>query len=176
MRKSVGGTLYQAREHLGVQIPVLGFVLGAEDAALGGPFETLLEFLRIDAPEKLLEGGPGGGERCGVLCLELAEVLRIASTDPARVDKVVSKRTMASSTPREKFSGDSGPSLAGGEMRKRLRNSLRLWFKSINPRTASRSSWPANCSAAERASVVMLCGSMPAPRQKAASPKSKSPS
>ena len=51
---------------------------------------------------------------------------RIASTEPARVDIVVSKRTSASSTPCEKFKGDSGPSCGRRrDIRKRLRNSLR---------------------------------------------------
>src|ERR1700733_12068387 len=75
MRKSVGGTLRQAGEHLGIQIPILRFVLRTEDIALGGPLKTFLQLFGINASEKLFERGAGGGQRCGVLSLELTEVL-----------------------------------------------------------------------------------------------------
>src|ERR1700736_6373899 len=74
MRKSVRGALRKTCEHLGIEVPVLGLVLGSEDAALGGSVETFLQFLGIDAPEKLLECGASGGQGRGILRLELAEI------------------------------------------------------------------------------------------------------
>src|SRR5882724_6183583 len=75
MREAVRGALRKAREHLGIEIPILRLVLRSEDAALGGSVKTFLQFLGIDAPQKLYECGAGGGERRRILRLELAEVL-----------------------------------------------------------------------------------------------------
>src|ERR1700692_2514188 len=75
MRKTVRGALREAGEHFCVEIPILRLVLGSEDAALGGSVKAFLQFLWIDAPEKLLECGASGAERRGILRLELAEVL-----------------------------------------------------------------------------------------------------
>src|SRR5882724_12794151 len=75
MRKTVRGTLREAREHLGIQIPILRLVLRSEDAALGGSVKTLLQVRRVDAPEELLERDSGGGERRRILRLEFAEIL-----------------------------------------------------------------------------------------------------
>src|SRR5258708_3837557 len=75
MRETVRGALCKAREHLGIEIPVLRLVLRSEDAALGGSVKTFLQFLGIDAPKKLLERRPGGRHRRSILRLELTEVL-----------------------------------------------------------------------------------------------------
>src|SRR6266852_2096097 len=75
MRETVRGALCKAREHLGIEIPVPRLVLRSEDAALGGSVKTLLQFLWIDSPKKLLECGAGGGQRRSILRLELTEVL-----------------------------------------------------------------------------------------------------
>src|SRR6267378_3518045 len=75
MREAVRGALCKACEHLGVEIPVLPFVLRSEDAALRGPVKTFLQMLRIDAPEKFFECGAGGRRGRGILRLELTEVL-----------------------------------------------------------------------------------------------------
>ncbi len=126
VRKSVGRALRQSREHLGVQVPIFPLVLAAEHAALGGAIEPLLQLLRVDAPEELLERGPEPASEAAFCAFKSRKFSRIASTDPRRVDVVVNKRTKASSTPCEKFNGDSGPSTGGGgDIRNRLRNSLR---------------------------------------------------
>src|ERR1700724_1338100 len=49
MRKTVRRPLHQTREHFGIQIPELGLVLRAEDAALGAALEALFQLLRIDS-------------------------------------------------------------------------------------------------------------------------------
>src|SRR5260370_4258464 len=74
MGKTVRGALCETREHLGIEIPILCLVLRSEHAALGGSVKTFLQFLWIDAPKKLLECGASGGQRRGILRLELAEV------------------------------------------------------------------------------------------------------
>src|SRR5260370_16997868 len=75
MREAVRGPLRKAREHLGIEIPILRLVLRAEDAALGGSVKTFLQFFWIDAPKKLFECGARGGERARILRLVLTEVL-----------------------------------------------------------------------------------------------------
>src|ERR1700676_1514184 len=75
MRETVRGALRKAREHLGIEIPVLRLVLRSEDAALRGTVKSLLQFLWIHAPKELLECGAGGGQGRSTLRLELAEVL-----------------------------------------------------------------------------------------------------
>src|ERR1700719_2374623 len=75
MREAVRGALRKAREHLGIEIPILRLVLRAEHAALGGSVKTFLQFLWIDTPKKLLECGASCGQRRGILRLELTEVL-----------------------------------------------------------------------------------------------------
>src|SRR6266481_4796233 len=75
MREAVRGALRKAREHLGIEIPILRLVLRAEDAALGGSVKTFLQFLWIHAPKKLFECGARGGESRSILRLELTEVL-----------------------------------------------------------------------------------------------------
>src|SRR5258707_12485293 len=75
MREAVRGALRKAREHLGIEIPILRLVLRAEDAALGGSVKTFLQFLWIDAPKKLFECGARGGGRRSILRLALTEVL-----------------------------------------------------------------------------------------------------
>src|ERR1700730_11944172 len=75
MRETVRGALGKAREHLGIEIPVLRLVLRSEDAALGGSVKTFLQFLGIDAPQEFLECGAGGRQGRGILRLELTEVL-----------------------------------------------------------------------------------------------------
>src|SRR3982074_494952 len=74
MRESVRGALCKTREHFGIEVPVLRLVLRSEHTALAGSVETFLQFLRVDAPEKLLECGASGGKGRGILRLELAEV------------------------------------------------------------------------------------------------------
>src|SRR5258708_20476727 len=68
MRKTVRGTLREAREHLGIQIPILRLVLRSEDAALGGSVKTFLQVRRVDAPEELFECDSSGGARRPILC------------------------------------------------------------------------------------------------------------
>src|SRR3984957_5268982 len=86
MRKTVRRPLHEAREHFGIQIPELGLVLRAEDAALGAALEALFQLLGIDSPEKLLERGASGAQGRGVLSLELTEVLadRLDGARPGR--------------------------------------------------------------------------------------------
>src|SRR5216684_1747473 len=74
MRKSIRGALRKTREHLGIEVPVLGLVLRSEDAPLGGSVESFLQLLGIDAPEKFLECGASGGQGGGILRLELTKV------------------------------------------------------------------------------------------------------
>src|SRR6266851_4735657 len=75
MRETVCGALCKAREHFGIEIPVLRLVLRSEDAALGGSVKAFLQFLWIDAPKKLLECGASGGHCRSILRLELTEIL-----------------------------------------------------------------------------------------------------
>src|SRR5271169_1098074 len=75
MRKSIRRPLRKAGEQLGVQVPVLGLVLAAEDAALASTLEALLEFLRIHAAQEFLEGDACCDRYCGILRLELAEIV-----------------------------------------------------------------------------------------------------
>src|ERR1700722_1544654 len=75
MRKSVRGTLRESGEHLGIEVPVLRLILRSEHAALGGAVESFRQIRRVHATEELLEGSTGGGDRGGVLSLELTEVL-----------------------------------------------------------------------------------------------------
>src|SRR6202166_1496720 len=62
MRKTVRRPLHETREHFGIQIPELGLVLRAEDAALGAALEALFQLLGIDSSEKLLECGACGAQ------------------------------------------------------------------------------------------------------------------
>src|ERR1700722_12781652 len=75
MRKTVRRALREAREHLGIQLPILRLVLRSEDAALGGSVKAFLEVRRVDAAQEFLECGSSGGECGRILRLELAEIL-----------------------------------------------------------------------------------------------------
>ena len=178
MRKSVRRALRQTGEHLGVQVPVLGLVLRTEHAALGGAFEALLQFLRIDAAEEFLECGARRGERGGILRLEFAEVVCVS---PRPIRRASTRWSATAPTPRrlpwKNSAAIPARRSAGAGMRKRLRNSLRLWFRSMRPehRFAQQLAGELQRRAA-RLGLEMMRGSMPAPRQKAASPTSKSPS
>jgi len=98
--------------------------------------------------------------------LELTEIGANRLDRSARVDRLVNKRTKASSTTPEKFSGDPGV-IGGGGMRKRLRNSLLLWFKSIKPTMDSRGAGRRAAAPRARAFARDDVGSKPAPRQTA---------
>src|SRR5258708_16167270 len=53
MRKTVRGTLREAREHLAIQIPILRLVLLSEDAPLGRPLTTFLHAPTVTSPANL---------------------------------------------------------------------------------------------------------------------------
>jgi hypothetical protein len=72
MRKSIGGTLSEPGVEFGVQVPILGLVLTAKDAALTHPIEALFQFLWVDTAQKFFEGSTRCGEGRGILRLEFS--------------------------------------------------------------------------------------------------------
>jgi hypothetical protein len=124
--------------------------------------------------EKFLEGGAHRGEQAVFCAFSSRKFVAIASTEPARVDTVVSRRTSASSTPREKFKGDSGPRSGRGDAEAIAKLVAALvQIHQAEHRFAQQLTGELQCRAA-RLGRDGLRGSMPAPRQKAAQ-ASKSP-